>query len=443
MLLQNAIMKTSAASLLRRGTVASSKALAILVLGLGGSSAVAAEPPPAGYEACVHGDWPTIDDAETRASSCSKALQSMKLGPDEVALARLTRGAARYALGESVIADDDYGEALKHYDGEIDPRNPDALTLYRRGASFEGLGQTDKALQDFTQAIKLDSNRAFAYLDRGVLLATRTRDFERAIDDFNRALELEPRNVAAFIARGSAYNQLGRSGLAIADLDRAIALSPQNSEAYYHRGTAHYGLGQTGLSLQDYDSALRINPQNVAVLVDRAGIYAAQSRYDLAITDLDAAIAIKPDSASAFYNRGYAHFAKREYEQAIADYGQAIALDPKMANAFNNRCLVRTILGKDLVRALADCDTALKLAPLSLNVRATRGFVFLKLGDPQLAVHEYDAVLELAPDRPVALYGRGLSLIAAGRTAEGRRDKAAALVVDPNVGESFSQFGLD
>ena len=394
------------------------------------------------YADCVRGAWPTIDDAEKRAAACSKALQSKALQPDEVALARLTRGAARYALGEKLVAGEDYRQALQHYDAIIDPRNPDALNLYRRGASYGGLGQTERALADYSQAIRLDPRRSLAFLDRGVLLAATARAYSRAIDDFNRVLELEPDNVSALIARGGAYSQLGSQGLAIADLNRAIALQPSASQAFFHRATVRSRLGEMGSALQDYDQAIRLNPENTAALISRAGLLSSEGHYDEAIRDLDSAIEVQPESANAFYNRGYAYFSKGNYTKAIQDYSFAITLDPNMASAYNNRCLARAVAGRDLVRALADCDTAHMLAPLSLDVHSTRGFVFLKLGDPELALYEYDTVLQLDPNRAAALYGKGLALIAIGKAAEGKHEQAAALVLDPEAADFFARYGL-
>jgi tetratricopeptide (TPR) repeat protein len=397
---------------------------------------------PADYDACVGGAWPTVDDAEARSTSCSKALQSGKLSLDEVANARLTRGVARYILGETLIAGEDYQDALRHYSQVIDPQRPDALLLYRRGVAHEGMGETDKALEDFTAAIKAAPERPLAYLERGVLLATRMRSFERAIADLNRTLELDPRNVTALIVRGTVQGELAQFGRAIADFDSAIRLAPRNSEAFQKRALARSRLGQDKEALDDYAAALRINPQNAYALTGRAGLEASRGQFALAIADLDAAIKINPGDAAAFYNRGYGRFAMGDYDRATEDYGLAIALDPRMSRAYANRCLVRAIVGRDLVRALDDCDTALKLAPLNLDIRATRGFVFLKLGDPQLALNEYNAVLERDPNRALALYGRGLALIGIGKKSDGERERAAGLALDPEVADSFSKFGL-
>jgi tetratricopeptide (TPR) repeat protein len=408
------------------------------------ASATAPSEPSAAelYDACVRGAWPNRTDAERRNVACSKALQTHRLQPAEVALARLTRGIARSTLGDMALASEDYSVALKHYDGAIDPRNPDALDLYRRAVSLDALGHTDRALADYSDAIRIDPKASLAFLGRGVLLASRRRAYERAIADFGRAIEIEPANVEAYIARGNAYSQIGDNGRAIADLDKAIALAPTDAQAYLVRGLAYNRRNETTLALKDYDKALELNPRMAAALANRAAIYSYEGKQDVAIRDLDQAISIDPNNPVAFYNRGYAHFAKHEYDKAIADYSKAIELDPTMGIAYNNRCLARAISGKDLVSALADCDQALKLNPLSLDTRDTRGFIYLKLGDPLLAVNEYDAALDIDPNRPMALYGRGIARIMSGETREGEADKAAALTLNPEVERQFAAYGL-
>lgn len=161
-----------------------------------------------------------------------------------------------------------------------------------------------------------------------------------------------------------------------------------------------------------------------------------------AIRDLDTALAIQPNNSVALYNRGYARFAQRAYDKAIADYDDAILLDPSLGPAYNNRCLTRAIAGRDLVKAMADCNLALKLMPTSLDVREVRGFIYLKLGDPAIAIAEYNAALAIDPNQPLALWGRGLARIRDGQTREGEADQAAARVLDPNVERQFAIYGL-
>jgi tetratricopeptide (TPR) repeat protein len=389
----------------------------------------------------VSGLFPSQADAQARAAACSKALQSRQLKPDEIALARLTRGIARTALGDNVLAGEDYIEAVQRYDRLIDPANPDSLALFRRAVALDASGQTDKALEDYGTAIKTDPKASFAFLGRGVLLATRKRAYDRAIEDFDKVLVLEPNNVEALVSRGDAFSQLSDFGRAMADLNRAVALAPDKATVLLTRGQIESRSGNLAGATRDYEAALKLEPRYAAAMVNLAAIRAMQGQFGAAVALLDQAIAIDPRNQRAFYNRGYAEFALKQYDKAIADYSAAIAIDPGMGLAYNNRALNRAIVGSDLVAALADGDQALKLLPLNLEVRDTRGFIYLKLGDPALALNEYNAALTIDPNRALSLYGRGLARIRMG-DANGKGDQEAALTINPEVANDFSIYGL-
>jgi tetratricopeptide (TPR) repeat protein len=407
-----------------------------------------AEPGAAALQACLHDVSPaTILEsrqlAEKTIDACSAALRSRNLTPAEVAQARLYRGAARTALGDALLATGDYLEALRHYDNAIDPNNPDALELYRAAAALEGVGKNDAALSKYDAAIKADPKLALAYYGRGILLATRERAYNRAIADFDRTLTLDPANTRALIHRGEAYSQVGDFGHALADLNRAIQLDPRNPAAFVARGLVQQRRGGLDLALADFDAALKVYPHDQQALRNRGALQAVLGHPDQAIADFDAVIEMNRHDPYAFFNRGYAHFAKHEYELAVMDYSTALYLDPTMGNAYLNRCLTRTIQGKELVMALADCDQALKLLPLSIPARETRGFIYLKLGDPAIAVAEYEAALQMDANRPLALYGLGLAKIRMGRRDEGEANQAAALALAPDIARQFSVYGVD
>jgi tetratricopeptide (TPR) repeat protein len=395
------------------------------------------------YDKCVRGSFPTPEDAERRNADCSRAIQTRELSPDELALARLIRGSARMALGDKALGGDDYSDALKRYDSMFDSRNPDALNLFRRAVAEDGLGNTEKALDLYNEAIRLDPKATLAFLGRGMLLASRKRAYERAIEDLNKVLVLEPSNVLALIRRGAAFGELGETGRGLVDLDRAIALAPSSSQAYFYRGLIHSRRNETAAALADYDAAVLRGPRNIDALASRAAIHSLDGKLDLAIRDLDAAIALDNRNPNVFFNRGYARFAKREYQKAIADYTSAIDLDENFGLAYNNRCLTRAIAGQDLLRALADCDVALRLMPVNLDVRDTRGFIYLKLGDPALALNEYNAALQRDPNRATALFGRGLARIRSGDARGGEGDQAAARTINPEIDQQFAVYGLN
>jgi len=132
---------------------------------------------------------------------------------------------------------------------------------------------------------------------------------------------------------------------------------------------------------------------------------------------------------------------KADPKLALAYYGRGILLATR--ECAYNRAIGDTIQGKELRMALADRDQALKLLPVSIAARETRGFIYLKLGDPAIAIAEYEAALQADANRPIALWGLGLAEIRMGRKDEGEAHQAAALALNPDVAREFSLYGVD
>lgn len=59
---------------------------------------------------------------------------------------------------------------------------------------------------------------------------------DKAVEDYTRAIKLVPGDEAFFYSRGHAYFRLNKDELAIADLTAAIKLQPNLAELYFWRG---------------------------------------------------------------------------------------------------------------------------------------------------------------------------------------------------------------
>jgi tetratricopeptide (TPR) repeat protein len=101
-----------------------------------------------------------------------------------------------------------------------------ANAFVNRGTLHLVRGETDKAIKDFSQAIKADPTLAAAYNDRGVALSSQHRQAE-AIKDFTQALALKAENAdQVTFNRAMAYEDTGDVKRAYIDYRKAAELNP-------------------------------------------------------------------------------------------------------------------------------------------------------------------------------------------------------------------------
>jgi tetratricopeptide (TPR) repeat protein len=225
-----------------------------------------------------------------------------------------------------------------------------------RGIYFASNNEWDLAIADFTEAIKLDNNSAVAYLLRGRALYASTSYvtsvgknfnnvittitqgwansdkrkvlYDQAIEDFTQAIKLDPHSSQAFRERGVAYSDSGDHNRGLIDLNQAILLDPNYAMAYNNRGNVYRRLGNYDLAITNYNEAIFLDPNFARAYMNRGGVYNDMGDYDRAILDHTRAIQLAPDDAVTYNNRGGDYHDIGDYDLAIADYTRSIKLDP-------------------------------------------------------------------------------------------------------------------
>ena len=76
--------------------------------------------------------------------------------------------------------------------------------------------------------------------------------FDKAIQDYSKAIKLNPEDAAAYNNRGLAYADRGEFDAALEDYDKALELKPDYAEVYNNRGNAYFNKGDFDLAIQNY-----------------------------------------------------------------------------------------------------------------------------------------------------------------------------------------------
>jgi tetratricopeptide (TPR) repeat protein len=235
-----------------------------------------------------------------------------------------------------------------------------------------------KAIDQITRELKGHPN-AQAYLSRGKLWEARS-EFDKAIADYSAAIKLDPTNEFIYNSRGNAWRSKGEYDKAIADHSEAIRLDPKYALAYNNRGTAWQYKQDEDKALADYNEAIRLDPNDGAAYTNRGFILRDRGEYDGAVADLDNAIRLEPNDAVAYYHRGLVWRDKGEYGKAIADYSEAIRINPEFDVAYNSRGNARR-LNRQFDKALADYNEATRLEPGKPNSYNDRAWLWATCPD--------------------------------------------------------------
>jgi tetratricopeptide (TPR) repeat protein len=195
----------------------------------------------------------------------------------------------------------------------------------RRGIVKSILGDYLGAIQDFTDAIRVDNNNALAYFNRALTLSELEVEFLSALSDYSMAIKIAP-DAETFNRRANIKCKLMDFHGALEDYNLAVKLEPANYLPYLNRGCLKY-------SLKDYASA---------------------------IDDFSNSIKLKSDYYFAYYNRGLAKGKIEDQNGEIADYTKALHYKPDYDDAYHKRALAKYKIG-DKQGACADLSHAVKL----------------------------------------------------------------------------------
>ncbi len=132
-----------------------------------------------------------------------------------------------------------------------------ATIHYKYGRALRDAGDPDEAIKSYDQSIELDpsadayNHRGVAYFDKG--------DFGRAINDYTEALRLAPDSAEAINNRAWTYYKSGDLSAALSDANRAVTLDTTKAYIYDTRGHINEAKGNRTAAIADYRKALDLD----------------------------------------------------------------------------------------------------------------------------------------------------------------------------------------
>ena len=194
-----------------------------------------------------------------------------------------------------------------------------AEALYGIGSVYLDQGKAAEARDSFERALKLRASypgtMANSWNNLG-LLAAREGRTDKAVDDFQEALKLSPDHMIALNNLGSAYRQLKRWDDARQTYERALEINSNDAEANYGLGMVFAQNDDTARAFDALQKALKLRPAYPEALNNLGILYLRTRRRDEAVASFEECIRVAPAFDQSYLNLARVYIVEETPEKA-------------------------------------------------------------------------------------------------------------------------------
>ena len=258
-----------------------------------------------------------------------------------------------------------------------------------------------------------------------------------------------PSDAAGFARRGEGFAARQEFVPALADLSKACELKPEEPEYFYRRALVYLQTGNVASALADLNQVLKLKEDFLPAYLPRAEIYLHQKDRAAAQTDLASVDRLAPKQADLRLELGHVYARLDNFPAATTQFDlwiDAHAEDARLVAALSSRCLMRALGNQDLDKGVADCSKALRRVDKhdskNAQLYANRGMVYVRQGNYDKAIADFNDALKLQPKDAQAFYGRGVAESHKNAAAAATADIAAAQAIESRLPERYQRFGI-
>jgi tetratricopeptide (TPR) repeat protein len=279
------------------------------------------------------------------------------------------------------------------------------------------VGQSERAIERYTEAERLLPGDPRSAYQRGVIYGLQD-NLEEAEKEFSKAIGIDQNSAYAHRNRGFARFRLGKLEEAEADLTRALELGAPAIQIHLYRAKVRRGLGDDSGADADQRASAALTPRQEADFIARGMMRLADAPVD-ALADFKAAAVINPRSVVALKNQIHVLADKLHKTEAALELANTLCeLSPDYAPGRIGRAVLLARLGRR-AEAHAEAEKAQRLAKKDPEVTYRAACVYALTS----ATHEgdRDKALDLL-ERALKAGFRGVACIKAERDLDAIRD---------------------
>jgi len=316
---------------------------------------------------------------------------------------------------------------------------PNEARLYNlRGSCHKALGQLDKAVKSYEQALMIKPNYVDAHYKLGNTLKA-LGQLDEAVQSYEKALIINPNSAEVLNNLANTFKALGQLDTAIKHCEAVLVIKPDCADIYNNIGNMLYELGQLDGAVKSYEKALAIKPDYAEAFYNLGVIFQALGQLDGAVKYYEQAIAIFPDYFKAYSNLGVTLYEQGQLNAAVKHYEQALTVKPDCAEAHSNLGLVLQDLDQ-LDQAVEHYEQAIAINPDYFDAYSNLGVTLHELGQQKKAVENYQKAIAIKPDHADIYCNLGFLYYSDGQLDDSVKCNKHALELNPNLTKAWSNL---
>jgi predicted O-linked N-acetylglucosamine transferase (SPINDLY family) len=240
------------------------------------------------------------------------------------------------------------------------------------------------AEQYFARTAALDPTHVHALNDLGSVLR-RLGQTDRALEAYRQALAVQPEFVDALSNLSVTLSELGRSEEALKYAERAVAVRPELAETQHVLGLARRAAGQLEFAAAAFQEAIRLRPEFPEALAELATVLRQQGDVPGAVKAYHALLKQRPHDVEALIDFGRLLQECDCAKESLEYIDRAISLAPNLAAAHFARAASLEKLRRP-GDAVLELHHTLRCQPNYPGVHANLAAIYLLDGQPDEAV---------------------------------------------------------
>ncbi len=322
-----------------------------------------------------------------------------------------------FSQGLTALDNQDYQKAVTNFTAAIRLNTQSADAYFNRGLAYLNTGDYEAAIADYTKSIQYNP-AADAYYNRG-LSYEYNGNYQLAADDYRAAVRIEPgdeeyqnnldRVESEYDLNGDYYGELGDDFYdkndfdnALLNYNKAIQLNPRDARVYVRRGFIYHYTGEVAKAYEDYETAIGLDSAlNNEDYIKCVNFDSGSDDPNPGIRACTSTINEFPGFGLAYFIRGEIYYNSENDTSALQDFNKSIALYPDFADSYVYRGLIYSLTDRDNL-AITEFTKAIQLFgennPNAYSAYNERGISYERLGNLKQAASDYGKAYQLNPN---------------------------------------------